>query len=64
MWKNKVIWPEDIFLQTPHFEQQERDLDGLPDRKTRHPATRGRNISALMPTGRIDTPAAPRADSF
>lgn len=36
MRKNKVIWSEGMFLQTQHFQQQERYLESVLDHKARH----------------------------
>jgi type VI secretion system protein ImpJ len=36
MRKNKVIWSEGMFLQTQHFQQQERYLEHILDQKARH----------------------------
>lgn len=47
MWKNKVIWSEGTFLQTQHFQQQERYLEGLLDRKTSHLHCYGWGFSRL-----------------
>lgn len=35
MWKNKVIWSEGMFLQTQHFQQQERYLANMLDQTSR-----------------------------
>jgi type VI secretion system protein ImpJ len=48
MWKNKVIWSEGTFLQTQHFQQQERYLEGLLDRKARHLHSHGWGFSELV----------------
>lgn len=56
MWKNKVIWSEGTFLQTQHFQQQERYLEGLLDSKTRHLHCYGWGFSSLV----LDGPALAR----
>lgn len=47
MWRNKVIWSEGTFLQTQHFQQQERYLEGILDQKARHLHSFGWGFSAL-----------------
>ena len=33
MWRNKVLWTEGLFLRPQHFQQQERYLENLVDRR-------------------------------
>jgi type VI secretion system protein ImpJ len=47
MWRNKVIWCEGTFLQTQHFQQQERYLEGILDQKARHLHSYGWGFSEL-----------------
>lgn len=35
MWKNKVIWSEGSFLQSQHFQQQERYIESVLDHRVR-----------------------------
>jgi len=35
MWRNKVLWTEGLFLRPQHFQQQERYLEHLVDRRAR-----------------------------
>ncbi|WP_334190151.1 type VI secretion system baseplate subunit TssK [Noviherbaspirillum sp.] len=47
MLKNKVVWSEGTFLQTQHFQQQERYLEGLLHHKTQHLHSYGWGFSEL-----------------
>ena len=35
MWRRKVLWSEGLFLRPQHFQQQERYLENLVERRTR-----------------------------
>ena len=35
MWRNKVLWTEGLFLRPQHFQQQERYLENLIDRRVK-----------------------------
>lgn len=35
MWRNKVLWTEGLFLRPQHFQQQERYLESLVERRGR-----------------------------
>jgi type VI secretion system protein ImpJ len=48
MWRNKVVWSEGTFLQTQHFQQQERYLEGVLHQRTRHLHSFGWGFSSLQ----------------
>ena len=47
MWRNKVIWSEGTFLQTQHFQQQERYLEGIVVNQARQLHNYGWGFSSL-----------------
>ena len=47
MWRRKVLWSEGLFLRPQHFQQQERYLENLIERRTRAIRSYGWGFEAL-----------------